>query len=198
MNILKIFKSNAFIFFIAALILLSFSVHTMGSRKNSILDTFKGSEPGNFLGDNTDKSGQMSSNAAPDNKAKQPVAGMGKQNPKPLQQKINPADLLPNENNDLSNLNKNLISGPPRYISKQSDTLRNANLQIRSDPPVGNSETGPWNQATIQPDKMRKQFELGSSAAESNVSGYTARCPSWTASTIDESGSSVLQPPSRV
>ena len=83
-------------------------------------------------------------------------------------------------------------SVPRRFISEQSSSLRNANLQIRSDPPVGQTETGPWNQATIEPDNMRKQFELGGSGSERTVPGYTATCPSGAASTIDESGSGII------
>ena len=110
MNILKIFKSNAFIFFIVALVLLSYSVHTMGSRKNSILDTFKGNgASGNFSdyvgyanSNKTDSAGRTIANgetqikSAP-NKDLEPMPGMGKNNPKPVQQPINPSDLLPSD-----------------------------------------------------------------------------------------------------
>jgi hypothetical protein len=40
--------------------------------------------------------------------------------------------------------------------------LRNANLQIRSEPPNPQMTVGPWNQSTIEPDFMRPPLEIGS------------------------------------
>jgi len=39
--------------------------------------------------------------------------------------------------------------------------LRNANLQIRSEPPNPQLSVGPWNQSTITPDFLRPPLELG-------------------------------------
>lgn len=46
----------------------------------------------------------------------------------------------------------------------EHQVVRNANLQIRSEPanPVGG--TGPWMHSTIQPDKFRRQLEIGTSS----------------------------------
>ena len=41
-------------------------------------------------------------------------------------------------------------------------TLKNANQQLRSDPPVPQVNVGPWNNTTIEPDSMRVPLELGS------------------------------------
>jgi hypothetical protein len=85
----------------------------------------------------------------------------------------NPADLLPKDNNnqwgaanpngsgELSNVNL-LKAGFHAGIDTVGSSLRNANLQVRSEPPnpkAGN--TGPWNQSTIEPDLMRPGLELG-------------------------------------
>lgn len=40
-------------------------------------------------------------------------------------------------------------------------TLRNANLQERSDPIIPKSNVGPWNQSTIDPDLGRVPLEVG-------------------------------------
>jgi len=40
-------------------------------------------------------------------------------------------------------------------------TMRNANLQLRSDPAIPKSNVGPWNQSTIEPDIMRVPLEVG-------------------------------------
>jgi hypothetical protein len=40
-------------------------------------------------------------------------------------------------------------------------TLRNANLQLRSDPIIPKMEVGPWAQSTIEPDIARVPLEIG-------------------------------------
>ena len=42
-------------------------------------------------------------------------------------------------------------------------TMKNANLQLRSDPVIQKGEIGPWNQSTIEPDLMRVPLEVGCS-----------------------------------
>ena len=84
----------------------------------------------------------------------------------------NPADLLPKDNNsqwaqlnpagkgDLANINL-LKAGYHIGIDTVGQTLRNANLQIRSEPPNPQVNTGPWNLSTIESDFMRPPLELG-------------------------------------
>jgi hypothetical protein len=86
----------------------------------------------------------------------------------------NPEDLLPKDNNsqwaqlnpsgkgDLSNINL-LKAGYHIGIDTIGQTLRNANLQIRSEPPNPQLHVGPWNQSTIEPDFMRPPLEIGGS-----------------------------------
>jgi hypothetical protein len=84
----------------------------------------------------------------------------------------NPADLLPNDTNsqwaqlnpsgkgDLANINL-LKAGYHIGIDTVGQSLRNANLQLRSEPPNPQLPTGPWQQSTITPDTMRPSLELG-------------------------------------
>ena len=84
----------------------------------------------------------------------------------------NPADLLPKDNNsqwaqlnpagkgDLENINL-LKAGYHIGIDTVGQTLRNANLQIRSEPPNPQIAVGPWNLSTITADFMRIPLELG-------------------------------------
>lgn len=84
----------------------------------------------------------------------------------------NPADLLPKDNNsqwaqlnpagkgDLANINL-LKAGYHIGIDTIGQTLRNANLQIRSEPPNPQVSVGPWNQSTIEPDFLRPPMEIG-------------------------------------
>ena len=39
--------------------------------------------------------------------------------------------------------------------------LRNANLQLRSEPPNPQLKVSPWSQSTIEPDVNRRPLELG-------------------------------------
>ena len=85
----------------------------------------------------------------------------------------NPAELLPKDSNsqwaqlnpsgkgELANLNL-LKAGYHIGIDTVGQTLRNANLQIRSEPPNPQLNVGPWNNTTISPDFMRPPLEIGS------------------------------------
>ena len=84
----------------------------------------------------------------------------------------NPSDLLPKDTNsqwaqlnpagkgDLANINL-LKAGYHIGIDTVGQTLRNANLQIRSEPPNPQINVGPWNQSTIESDFMRPSLEIG-------------------------------------
>ena len=84
----------------------------------------------------------------------------------------NPSDLLPNDANsqwaqlnpngkgELANINL-LKAGYHIGIDTIGQTLRNANLQIRSEPPNPQVYSGPWNQSTITPDFLRVPLEIG-------------------------------------
>jgi hypothetical protein len=84
----------------------------------------------------------------------------------------NPSELLPKDTNsqwaqlnpagkgDLANINL-LKAGYHIGIDTVGQTLRNANLQIRSEPPNPQGNVGPWNQSTIEPDTFRPPLEIG-------------------------------------
>lgn len=87
-----------------------------------------------------------------------------------------PQELLPQDNaaNQWSQVNpqgagslmdKNLLqAGHHVGINTVGQTLRNANLQLRSDPPNPQVQVSPWIQSTINPDTNRKPFEIGGCA----------------------------------
>ena len=55
-----------------------------------------------------------------------------------------------------------LISPGYHYgINTVGQTLRNANLDLRSDPPNPRKAVGPFLNSTIEPDLMRRQLEIG-------------------------------------
>jgi hypothetical protein len=84
----------------------------------------------------------------------------------------NPSDLLPHdvnsqwgELNPMSNDGVNtpdlLQAGYHIGLDTIGQTMRNANLQERSDPVISKSNIGPWNQSTIEPDLARTPLEIG-------------------------------------
>lgn len=86
---------------------------------------------------------------------------------------LSPDELLPtNECNVWSKSNPSgplsdrnfLQAGWATGISTVGSTLRNANLQLRSEPPNPQVKISPWLQSTINPDFGRKPFELGGCA----------------------------------
>ena len=85
---------------------------------------------------------------------------------------VDPRQLLPKNGNsqwgslnpqgsgDLKNINL-LQAGYHIGINTVGQSLRNANLQLRSEPPNPQVVVGPWNTSTIQPDLSRRPLEIG-------------------------------------
>lgn len=84
---------------------------------------------------------------------------------------LNPEDLLPNDKatawskanpagtGKLSDQNF-LHAGFHVGINTVGQSLRNANLQLRSEPPNPTKKVGPWMQSTIEPDLNRLPLEI--------------------------------------
>jgi len=83
-----------------------------------------------------------------------------------------PSDLLPQDQNKawsaLNPVSMNqggmvdlLQAGYHIGLDTIGQTLRNANLQLRSDPIIPKSDVGPWNQSTIEADLGRVPLEIG-------------------------------------
>lgn len=92
----------------------------------------------------------------------------------PFSQEVaNPSDLLPkDENSQWAALNPNtmtkgdilmpdlLQAGYHIGLDTIGQTLRNPNLQLRSDPIIPKQDIGPWNLSTIEPDIGRVPLEI--------------------------------------
>ena len=85
---------------------------------------------------------------------------------------INPQELLPNDpNSKWAQVNpmgqgdiagKNYLSaGALIGVNTIGESLRNANYQLRSDPPNPQVKVSIWNQSTIEPDINRRPLEIG-------------------------------------
>lgn len=92
-----------------------------------------------------------------------------------LQPVANPNDLLPTDVNSdwgtFNNINQTNIATPDLLqagyhigLDTIGQSLRNANLQLRSDPIISKKEVGPWNMSTIEPDFGRVPLEIGCGA----------------------------------
>ena len=88
----------------------------------------------------------------------QPVTNSNQLLPKDKNSEWN--SLNPSGTGELSNINL-LKSGWQIGIDTVGQTLRNANLQLRSEPPNPQVSVGPWNNSTITPDFMRVPLEIG-------------------------------------
>lgn len=143
---------------LVGLLILGVAIYQYSTNKNNTNDN---------MATNTEKNVSGASNNL-GNISPAPVSNMNGQQ-KEIQ---NPADLLPKDensewaklnpagNNDLSSVNL-LKSGYHIGIDTVGNTLRNANLQIRSEPPNPTTMVSPWLQSTIEPDQMRPVLEIG-------------------------------------
>ena len=174
----KFLKSQTF-FIILALVILVIGFNYYSNNKSSLLSGFTTIEPEKQTStpsNNMANSGvQGVSNSS---ELGTPISGISTPNvqggncaSKPIS---NPADLLPKDSNsewaqlnphgtgDLQNISL-LKSGHHIGINTVSSSLRNANLQVRSEPQIPKSNVGPWLNSTIEPDCGRKQLEIGGS-----------------------------------
>jgi hypothetical protein len=89
-----------------------------------------------------------------------------------MQSSTNPNDLLPQDQNSqwaaLNPVSQGNIAAPDLLqagyhigLDTIGQTLKNANLQERSDPIIPKTAIGPWNQSTIEPDLGRVPLEVG-------------------------------------
>ena len=103
-----------------------------------------------------------------------PVAPAGQSSPNNYNSAlgVSPKDLLPQDQNSqwaaLNPVSQGNIAAPDLLqagyhigLDTIGQTLRNANLQERSDPIIPKSAVGPWNQSTIEPDLGRVPLEVG-------------------------------------
>jgi len=90
----------------------------------------------------------------------------------------NPSDLLPADaNSQWASLNPTsmnqhdilaadmLQAGYHVGLDTIGQSMKNANLQLRSDPVIPKQNVGPWNQSTYEADVSRQPLEIGSGAA---------------------------------
>ena len=181
LKLLKKLSSNHLVLAISGIVLL-YAYYRYSNEKSvrSVTDGLKnrGSSPSSLAGSgpcgSNFKAGEnnLAGNAAP---AK--VNGVRTTQPQlpsgcARQETINPADLLPkDQNSKFARMNPRgqgdlmgvslLEAGHHVGINTVGQSLRNANLQLRSEPANPQMNIGPWNNTTMGPDVSRRPLEIG-------------------------------------
>ena len=89
-----------------------------------------------------------------------------------VQEVANPSELLPKDvNSQWASLNPSSQNSPQTPDLLQAgyhigldtvgQTMKNPNLQLRSDPIINKADVGPWNNSTVEPDLLRQSLEVG-------------------------------------
>jgi hypothetical protein len=167
-GLMKFFTGERIVLFIV-LIILAWGIYTYAGSKSFSVD---GMEDGQS---NAQKQPSMKETSAQFVVPAPPATEQSTSNGGYSQQAVaNPSDLLPNDQNSQwaalnpGSMNKGNIAMPDLLqagyhigLDTIGQTLRNANLQERSDPVIPKSLVGPWNQSTIEPDLGRVPLEVG-------------------------------------
>lgn len=154
------------IIIVVALAILAYAIFSYSNAKDMVID---------LMEDGSAEEEKKASTAAPGtaapDSAAPPASGYA------VQSIANPSELLPSlpadQNSQWAALNPvaanpGAIAMPdllqPGYhigLDTIGQTLRNANLQLRSDPIIPKADVGPWMNSTIEPDLARVPLEVG-------------------------------------
>ena len=171
----KFIKSQTF-FIVLALVVLVIGFNYYSNNKSSLLSGFTSLETAPKT-ENTSRSENVSIQGVSESSdVGAPISGISGpsiQNSNCTSKQIsNPADLLPKDtNSEWAQLNPNgvgdlqnislLKAGQHIGINTVGTSLRNANLQVRSEPIIPKTSVGPWSNSTIEPDCSRPKLEIG-------------------------------------
>ena len=182
LKLLKKLSSNHLVLAISGIVLLyAYYRYSNGKSVRSVTDGLKNrmeSSPANLAGSGPCGSNYSAGeNNLAGNSGHAAVNGVRTTQPNlpggcAKQETINPADLLPkDENSKFARMNPRgqgdlmgvslLEAGHHIGINTVGQSLRNANLQLRSEPANPQMNVGPWNNTTMGPDLTRRPLEIG-------------------------------------
>ena len=157
------FFTKEFVLVVIIFIVLVWGLLSYSGEKVTFVDNMEGGKP-------AEEAAPAPAAAAPAPAAPAQAAGAGYA----LQPVANPSELLPADgNSQWAELNPSSIKGGDVMmpdllqagyhigLDTIGQSLRNANLQLRSDPIIAKADVGPWNQSTIEADMARVPLELG-------------------------------------
>lgn len=170
-------SSGMWVFIIVVVIFIIYLLMSYSVKKGTVKDNYanqmSGPAPAAFaqstMQQGASNAGMMSNASMPSKAA--PSIGSGYVG----QPVADPSQLLPKDkNSEWSKLNPSMNSDPmiPDLLQAGSligldtigQTLKNANLQLRSDPIIVKQSVGPWNNSTYEADLGRVPLELGCGA----------------------------------
>ena len=156
---------------LVGVVVIGLAIYQYSTRKSSILSGMK-----NEVEEKVEKKADIApANPMGENEQYAHASGLGSQKvTKGCDKKevADPSELLPKDENsawaklnpagngDLKNVNL-LKAGYHTGIDTVGNSLRNANLQLRSEPANPQVNVSPWNNTTISPDLMRTPLQLG-------------------------------------
>lgn len=159
------FFTKEFVLVVIIFIVLVWGLLSYSGEKVSFMDNMEGGKPAE-----EGAAAPEQAAAAPAPAAPAQAAGAGYA----LQPVANPSELLPADgNSQWAELNPSAMKGGDVMmpdllqagyhigLDTIGQSLRNANLQLRSDPIIAKADVGPWNQSTIEADMARVPLELG-------------------------------------
>ena len=159
------FFTKEFVLVVIIFIVLVWGLLSYSGEKVTFVDNMEGGKPAA-----EGASAPAETAAAPTPAAPAQSAGAGYA----LQPVANPSELLPADgNSQWAELNPSTMKGGDVMmpdllqagyhigLDTIGQSLRNANLQLRSDPVIAKADVGPWNQSTIEADMARVPLELG-------------------------------------
>ena len=172
-KLLKNVKSHQ-VLIVLAVIVGGYFLYTYSKSKGTSLDNM---EVGNEAASAVNNEGYRPAAPEGHNSAEAPAKGMNTNMhglpPSCVKQSVtDPRELLPRDSNsefsrlnpagsgDLQNVSL-LQAGALTGINTVGTSLRNANLQLRSEPPNPKMAVGPWNNSTISGEAVRRQLEIG-------------------------------------
>ena len=186
MSITKLMKSirGTHLVIVVAALVLGYAVFNYSSAKSAISETMNNGQaapseaaaPSGVCGNSYQPSSPLGQNGGPASASGISTTTQGLPPSCAQQQVVNPSELLPKDENsewaklnpmgagDLQNVNL-LNAGHHLGIDTVSSSLRNANLQLRSEPANPQATVGPWNNTTISPDANRRPLEIGCNGA---------------------------------
>ncbi len=175
------------VIFIVYRIYVSYSSEGFESRENDEKEHFEGAADGDDSDDSDEK--KMETPMMPPTPSSVSMENMTNQGQNPVERDMQNAqmmgmggsnqltadDLLPQDKSSVwasvnpegqgSLADKNFLqAGYHIGINTVGQTLRNANLQLRSEPPCPQVQVSPWLQSTIEPDVSRRPMEIGGCA----------------------------------
>ena len=151
---------------------------TVGNAANVVIEGFQGQGESQGEGEVQDEGEGQSPvevTGFGDSPTEGSFSGSGNRNECLPRDVLNPDELLPSSlspNNWDTPANPGGLDGPnflnPEHlvgINTVGQSLRNANRQLRSEPPNPQVKVSPWLQTTIEPDINRKPLEIGETCA---------------------------------